>query len=102
MYQYVEWFFIGLVLILQLVVAFKFLRGRFGKVKTVKARVVDKHTVESFSKYSGNGKHIRYVVVFEIEGKKKGFYVSQFSYGGYRRNEKGTLKYQGDRLLDFQ
>ncbi len=102
MYEYVRIFLGGLLFALWIVVAVKYLRGRFGKVKTVKARVVDKHTVETFSKYSGNGKHIRYVVVFEINGKKKGFYVSQFSYGGYRLHEKGTLKYRGDRLLDFQ
>ena len=71
-------------------------------VRTVKAVVVDKHTTETFSKYSGNGKHIRYVVVFLADGKRLPFYVSEFSYNGYRLRERGTLTYRGDRLLSFE
>ena len=37
----------------------------------------------------------------EIAGKKKVFYVSAFSYSGYRQNETGTLRYRGDRIIDF-
>ena len=29
------------------------------------------------------------------------FYVSELSYGGYRVGESGTLKYRGDRIIDF-
>ena len=54
------------------------------------------------TKYSGNGKSEKYVIVFSVGGKKKSFYVSQFSYNGYRINEKGTLKYKGDKLIDFK
>ena len=57
---------------------------------------------KNFSKYSGTGKHEKYVVVFSVDGKKKSFYVSQFSYNGYRVNEKGTLKYKGDKLIEFK
>lgn len=78
------------------------LAKRFSPIKTVSAVVVDKHKAESFSKYAGNGKSVKYVVVFSINGKKKGFYVSQFSYGGYRIGEKGTLQYKGDRLIGFR
>lgn len=48
-----------------------------------------------------NGKHIRYVIVFEAEGKTLSFYVSEFSFGGYRKGERGKLTYQGGRLIDF-
>ena len=71
-------------------------------IKTVNAVVVDKNKVETFSKYSGNGKSEKYVIVFSVGGKKKSFYVSQFSYNGYRVNEKGTLKYKGDKLIEFK
>jgi len=54
--------------------------------------------VEQFSKY---GKRVKYAVTFLTDGKKKSFYVSEFSYNGYRKGEKGTLTYQGDRLIDF-
>lgn len=74
---------------------------RLAPVRTVNAVVAAKNTVESFSKYKGNGKHIRYVIVFEAEGKRLSFYVSEFSFGGYRKGERGKLTYQGDRLIDF-
>ena len=93
--------FMGLWLFVAVKVSIRYARSRWGKVKTVKAKVVSKHTLETVSKYKGNGKDIRYVVTFEIAGKKKGFYVSAFSYSGYRQNETGTLRYRGDRIIDF-
>ena len=83
-------------------VVWRTIKNRKAPVRTVRATVVDKHIVETFSKYAGNGKSEKYVVVFSMEGKKKSFYVSQFSYNGYRINEKGTLKYKGDRLIEFR
>ena len=78
------------------------IKNRYAPVKTVKAVVIDKNKIEAFSKYSGNGKTERCVIVFSVNGKKKSFYVSQSSYNGYRINEKGTLKYKGDKLIAFQ
>ena len=80
----------------------RLIKNRYAPVKTVKAVVIDKHKVETFSKYAGNGKSEKYVIVFSVGGKKKSFYVSQFSYNGYRLNEKGTLKYKGNKLIAFQ
>ena len=74
---------------------------KFGKVKVVKASVVHKQVNEVYSKYSGNGKAYRYYVTFQFNGKRKSFSVSEFSYNGYRKGETGTLKYKGDRLIDF-
>lgn len=78
------------------------MKNRYGPIKAVKAVVIDKNKIETFSKYSGNGKAEKYVIVFSVNGKKKSFYVSQFSYNGYRINEKGTLKYKGDKLIEFK
>ena len=80
----------------------KAVKNRYAPIKTVQAVVIDKNKVETFSKYSGNGKSEKYVIVFSVEGKKKSFYVSPFSYNGYRINEKGTLKYKGDKLIEFK
>ena len=80
----------------------RFVKNRYAPVKTVRAVVVDKNKVETFSKYSGTGKSEKYVVVFSVDGKKKSFYVSQFSYNGYKINQKGTLKYKGDKLMEFK
>ena len=72
---------------------------KFSPVRTIKAKVIDKNKVEFPSKY---GKSTKYAVVFQTEGSNKlSFYVSEFSYGGYRRGKTGTLKYQGDRIIDF-
>ncbi|MGN1000045.1 MAG: DUF2500 family protein [Faecousia sp.] len=77
------------------------IKNKCAPVKTVKAVVIDKHILEPLSKYSGNGKHEKYVVVFSAEGKKLSFYVSRFSYDGYRLNEKGSLTFKGDRIIEF-
>lgn len=79
-----------------------FVKNKLAPEKTADAVVVNKQINESFSKYAGDGKQKKYVVVFSIGGKKKGFYVSQFSYGGYRVGEKGKLTYKGDRLISFK
>ena len=92
---------IGLWLLAMTRVLIKAIRTKHAPIKSAKAVVVDKHIVKTFSKYAGNGKHEKYVIVFSVDGKKKSFYVSQFSYGGYRINEKGTLKYKGDKLIEF-
>ena len=77
------------------------LRSRFAPVKTAKAQVIRKFRQELFSKYVGSGKRYRYVIVFSVEGKTLSFYVSEFSYGGYKLKEQGILKYKGNRLIDF-
>ena len=74
---------------------------KFGKAKTVKAKVVHKQTAEVFSRYSGSGKSTKYYVTFQIAGKRKTFSVQDFSYKGYRVGESGTLKYKLGRIIDF-
>lgn len=91
---------VGVLAVFSLLV--KAVKNRCAPIKTAKAIVIDKNKVENFSKYSGTGKSEKYVIVFSVNGKKKSFYVSQFSYNGYRINEKGTLKYKGDKLIDFK
>lgn len=93
--------FVGLWLAVCTVIGIKLFRSKLGPVKTVKAVVVSKNKTEIFSKYAGNGKTDRYVVVFETGGKRISFYVSAFSYGGYRIGETGTLQYRGNKLIRF-
>ena len=94
--------FLGIGLLALVRILVRAIKNRYAPVKTVRATVIHKQKIEVFSKYAGNGKYEKYVVVFSVEGKKKSFYVSRFSYGGYRVNEKGTLKYRGDRLIEFK
>ena len=92
---------LGLLIAYWILFFVKLLANRFAPVEKAPAEVVHKQTVDHFSKTSATGKRSRYVVVFSVKGKKKSFYVSEFSYGYYRLHEKGTLEYRGDRLLGF-
>lgn len=94
--------FFGIWALAMIRLLIKAIKRKHAPVKSVKAVVIDKHTTETFSKYAGNGKQIKYVVVFSVDGKKKAFYVSQFSYGGYRLGEEGTLQFKGDKLIAFK
>ena len=100
-YKLLTMLFWSLLLLLNGIVLFRLLRSRLGRPRTEKAEVVGNQTVERFSKYAANGKSVRYAVIFLVNGKKKSFYVSEFSYRGYRKGERGQLTYQGDRLIDF-
>ena len=100
-YDIVMWSAYGLLGAVWLLAMVRVFRKKLAPVRTVKAEVIHKQKTEVFSKYQGTGKGVRYVVVFLAEGKKLSFYVSEFSYGGYKCGEKGTLKYKGDRIVDF-
>ena len=78
-----------------------FFRRQYGPVKSVQATVVSKQITESFSKHDGTGKAKQCYVTFLIGNKHRSFRVSEFSYHGFRKGETGTLKYRGDRLIDF-
>jgi hypothetical protein len=92
---------IALVLGFWGVLIWKVLKNKLAPVKTVRAVVKDKQKIESFTKYRGTGKAERYCIVFEAQEKRLSFYVSRFSYAHYRINDTGTLKYKGDRIIDF-
>lgn len=68
---------------------------------TVKATVCDKYKYNPVSAYPGTAKE-RYVVVFKTKTKKLSFVVSEYSFGNYRKNESGTLKYKGNKLISFE
>ena len=93
------WIQIGLTIVALAAAILLPISYKFSPVRTVKAKVVGKNKADFPSKYGTNTK---YAVVFQTDsGKKLSFYVSEFSYGGYHRGETGTLKYQGDRIIDF-
>lgn len=94
--------FLGLWVLVIVGIFMRMVRNKYGPTKTVKAVVIEKYIEERFSKYSGNGKSERYVIVFSAQGKTLSFYVSEFSYGGYQLNESGILTYKGDQILDFK
>ncbi len=90
------------MLLFALRMGYKFYKSHYAKPVTVSAEVLTKHTVEFFSKSLPHQKTNRYVVNFLVKGKKKGFYISAGLYHSCREGEKGTLTYQGDRVISFQ
>ncbi|MBR7163574.1 MAG: DUF2500 family protein [Clostridia bacterium] len=90
-------FFLCWILIIK-----KFVFNRYATVKTVKAKIVDKYKPDIVSKYPGTYKEECYIVVFKTKNKKLSFNVSEFSYGNYKINEKGILKYKGSKIISFQ
>ena len=81
----------------------RFFRGKYGPIKTVKAQVVSKYKLDTQSKIYGSlARPTGYAVVFSINGKNRRFLVSEFSYNGYRKGETGTLRYRGDRIVSFE
>lgn len=94
---YALWLFCAVKVIVRLV------KSRYGKVIRVRAKVIEKFKTETFTKYKGNGKDEQCRIIFEVDGKRRSFRVSEFSYNnGYRVGKEGTLTYQGDRLIDFE
>ena len=101
MHETAQLLLVALVLGFWGVLIWKILKNKLAPVKSVKAVVKDKQIIKSFTTYRGTGKTERYCIVFEAKGKRLSFYVSQFSYAHYRINDMGTLKYKGDRIVDF-
>ena len=83
-------------------IIYQLVRNKYARVKTVKAQIVDKFKADKFTRiYGSPARAPQYFVVFQIGSKRKSFRVAEFSYGGYKIGERGTLKYKGDKLIDF-
>ncbi|MBE7053112.1 MAG: DUF2500 domain-containing protein [Ruminococcaceae bacterium] len=98
----INYIIIAICLLCWILIILKLMQSKFAPVKTVKAEVFDKYKPDVISKYPKNLKSKRYVVVFKTKDKKLSFNVSEFSYGNYKINEKGTLKYKGTKIISFK
>ena len=93
-----------LCLALWVSIIIKIYRNRFGKVRSVNAVVIDKHKSENvtYSKWQSIFPRKNFTVVFEVSEKKMSFDVSEFSYNGYNKGQRGTLTYKGNRIINFK
>ena len=93
---------IGLVLAIGIVI--KITVSYCTKEKCIKAIVIDKQSYDKriYRKSEAPFTKSDYVITFLCGTKKKYFNVSEFSYRNYRVNQKGTLKYKGNRIVDFK
>lgn len=98
----INYIFIGIYLLCCFLIVLKLIQNKFSPVKTVKAEVIDKYKSNVVSKYPESWKPKSYVVVFKTKDKKLSFNISEFSYGNYKINEKGTLKYKGTKIISFK
>lgn len=69
-------------------------------VKKTEATLKKKDT-ESIEKFNGE-KIKKFVLVFDIDGVKKTFTVTQEQFAVSRVNVKGTLSYRGRRFVEFK
>ena len=76
----------------------------FSKEKSIMAKVVDKQSYDKqiYRKSQAPFMRKEYVITFLCGNKKKYFTVSELSYRNYRINQKGTLKYKGNQIVDFK
>ena len=93
--------FAGIVITVGLLL--RIILNKFGNEKEVEAKVINKQYYQSrLARKAGNFRDEDcYVVTFLAGNKKLSFYVSEYSYNGYKVNQKGTLKYKGTMLIDF-
>lgn len=96
-----SYIFVLLIAILWVMVAVKFIKNKYAPVRKTAAVVTDKYKKKSLSGTYGGFKRECCVVVFSAGKKKLAFNVSEFSFGNYKVNEKGTLRYKGNKLIDF-
>jgi len=85
-------------------ISIKVIINIFSKEKSIKAIVVDKQSYDKqiYRKSQALFTRKEYVITFLCGNKKKYFNVSEFSYGNYQVNQKGILKYKGNRIVDFK
>lgn len=84
-------------------IVFRFIKGRYTKLRTVKAVITDKYKYTPVSHIPGTFNNMTtYKVVFSVGKKKLAFDVSEYSFSNFRVGKKGTLTYKGGRLIDFK
>ena len=92
---------IGAIIVIRIII--RVMMNLFSKEKSIKAIVVDKQSYNKqiYRKSQAPFVGKEYVITFLCGNKKKYFNVSELSYRNYQVNQKGTLKYKGNQIIDF-
>lgn len=95
--------FIVLGICLMAGICFRVYKDVFSREMSAKAKVIDKNEFEKrvVSKAQAPYTQKKYVVIFDADGRRKSFYVSEASYKSCKVGEKGVLKYKGSKFHDF-
>ena len=92
---------IGAIIVIGIIIRVKI--NLYSKEKRIKAIVFDKQSYDKqiYRKSQASFTRKEYVITFLCGNKKKYFSVSELSYRNYKVNQKGTLKYKGNQIIDF-
>lgn len=92
---------LGIIIIAGIII--RLMYRYFSKEKQEAAIVVKKQSYDKqiYRKKEASFVKKEYFVTFQCGNKKRHFEVSEFSYDNYKVNQKGVLRYQGSRLIDF-
>ncbi len=94
-------FLIGIIIVFG--IAFRVFKDSFLKEKELDAVIINKQCYDKRVYSIGQAPYTKknYIVSFLCGKKKLHFEVSEFSYKIYSLNQKGRLRYKGNRLIDF-
>ncbi|MBE7043899.1 MAG: DUF2500 domain-containing protein [Ruminococcaceae bacterium] len=96
--QVLIWFLAGC----WLVAVIRTIKNRYAPLKKERAVVVDVYKEQRPSRFPQVWKQELFMVVFEVEKKRLAFPVSDFSARSYKKGQKGTLCYKGNKLIEFR
>ncbi len=93
---------IGIVIIICIIA--KIFSNHVFNEKEVKAMVINMqcYNKQIYGKIQAPYIKKQHVITFQCGNKKRHFDVSELSYGNYKINQTGILKYKGRRLIDFK
>ena len=93
---------IGAIIVIGIII--RVIINLLSKEKSIKAIVVDKQCYDKqiYRKSQAPFMRKEYVITFLCGNKKRYFNVSELSYRNYKVNQKGTLKYKGNQIVDFK
>ncbi len=92
---------IGAIIIIGVIARFSY--NKLSTERLEEAVIIDKQCYDKriYRKSSASFAKKYYVITFKCKNKRRHFYVSELSYTNYKVGQKGTLKYKGSHLVDF-
>lgn len=99
----INYVFVILELVIIIGIVARLLYNYCSEEKREEAVVVNKQSFDKTIYRKNQAPFVKklYVITFQCKNNKRHFYVSELSYNNYRINQKGTIKYKGNRLIDF-
>ena len=93
---------IGIIIIAGIFI--RTINNMLSKEKSIEAIIIDKNSYDKEIIRKSEPPFLKkeYTLTFLCKNKKMIFSVSELSYKNFRLNQKGILKYKGNRFIDFK